>query len=138
MKVTNDRRTRGQRIRALRPEQFASYRDYFAALHLNPVVRWIHAIGMFIGTAIFAFGVASRSVWLVLASGSAYYFVPLFSHLVFDGCSPRNEAPDPITGHLQAIWMNVRTLVGSVRREEAALVRRYPFLASIYQDVQIR
>lgn len=127
------RRARADRIRAIRKADFETYRDYILALHLNPGVRWGHAIGMSIGAVLYPLSAIYLSLPLFVAAVFFYYGVGYLSHLALDGVAPQpaKESWRRFDAHWFVIVMNVDTLLGRFDRVERALCAKYPALEGL-------
>jgi hypothetical protein len=117
------------------PEKFQSYNDWFYFIHLDPVIRWWHAIGMGIGIIFFIF--AGMHAWIFgfglsfilkfLVGCFFFYFLPLISHYIYDGgmiISGPNKFHSTL---IPVIHINLLTYTGQYDRWLRKYIEKYPF-----------
>ena len=117
------------------PQKFETYNDWFYFIHVDPVIRWWHALGMVIGMG-FYLAAASEALsngitWtaggLTGAGMFFFYFLPLISHYVYDGGSAKST-PDRFHSTLYpVIHINLLTLTGRYDRWLRTFIGKYPF-----------
>lgn len=118
-----------------KPDKFDSYNDWFYFIHVDPYIRWIHAIGMMIGVFLFIvsayefflFGFKWTAVIEFLIGVLFFYFLPLISHYIYDGGSAKST-PDRFHSTLiPVIHINLMTLTGTYDRWLRKFIQKYPF-----------
>jgi hypothetical protein len=132
------RATRDRAFRAIRrnpPENFERYADWFYFLHVDPVQRWIHLVGMLVGTYLYyrAYLACAAGAWVLglliagIATGPFYGFGVL-SHFIYDRGAAKS---DPAYWHVTfftVVYINVTTATGLYQRSLRAFVEQYPFV----------
>lgn len=126
------RRERGRALARLDPGRFASYADYYFAIHLNPAVRAAHVAGMLLALAAAATGIAARDWRFAVPYLFFVIGVPQLSHWVFDAF--RSPAIEGSRGGslFMALRLNFGTMLGLHARRERVFRDRYPFVREIY------
>ena len=117
------------------PEKFQNYNDWFYFIHLDPVIRWWHGIGMMIGIIfyIFAgldawiFGFGLSTIIKILAGVFFFYFVPLISHYIYDGSTAKSSPGKFHSTLIPVIHINLLTLTGQYDRWLRKFIEKYPF-----------
>lgn len=123
------------------PEKFEHYNDWFYFIHVDPFLRWIHAIGMMIGFILYFF--AAYEFWIfgftfgVVANFMVgvffFYFLPLISHYIYDGGSAKST-PDKFHSTLiPVIHINLLTLTGQYDKWLRKFIEKYPFTMEAWQ-----
>jgi len=121
-------------------DKFESYNDWFYFLHIDPYIRWIHAIGMMIG--FFFYLVAAYTIWIlgfnsgaviqILFGAFFFYFLPLISHYYYDGGGAKST-PDRFHSTLiPVIHINLMTLTGSYDKWLRKFIEKYPFTSDAW------
>jgi hypothetical protein len=121
-----------RRVRMYGPERFASYRDYFWFGHVDPVLRWWHAIGMVAGVVLFPLAVLLRDPLLFLAGVVFFYGLGYVSHVIYDGGAARTDYRYFLPSIPWIIEINLRTLGGGFEPCLRDLAERYPFVRQAY------
>lgn len=132
-----------QVIRRHPPEDFERYADWFYFLHVDPVQRWIHLVGMILGTYLFYLAYLSclGGAWAwglllgVVGTGPFYGFGVL-SHLVYDRGAAKS---DPAYWHVTfftVVYINLATASLQYSRTLRRFVERYPWVAREWDLVE--
>jgi len=126
------------------PEEFDRYWDWFYFLHVDPVQRWIHLVGMLLGTWIFwrAGGLLLEGRWLAGAALGAFGCFPFYgfgviSHNVYDKGAAES---DPAYWHVTfftVVYINLTTMLGLYDRTLRAFVARYPWVRARWDLVDV-
>jgi hypothetical protein len=134
-----------QRFADVTPERFEAFEDYFFFLHIHPMNRWVHTVGMLIGTAIFGWSLVlliAGSWWCVAAFVLGHVFFTgfgIFGHWLYDGAAyVRTEAVSFLRAFPWVIRINVDTLTGRFTHRLAPFVERYPFVRDAWDLVDVR
>lgn len=117
------------------PEKFQTYTDWFYFIHVDPVIRWWHALGMVLGMIFYVF--AGLDAWVfglswfmglkILIGACFFYFLPLLSHFIYDGGST-TSTPDKFHSTLfPVIHINLMTLTGQYDPWLRTFIEKYPF-----------
>jgi len=117
------------------PEHFENYQDYFFFVHIDPIQRFWHSIGMIIGTYFFFMLFYSWNIWSIL-----YYFLGVFffygfgviSHAYYDGHSGRSEAKYFHLTTPTVIKINLLTLTGTYQKYLNTFIKKYPFTVDAF------
>ena len=141
--------TRASRDRAFRviqrnpPERFERYADWFYFLHLDPVLRWIHLVGMVLGTYLFYRGYAAcaAGAWIsgcltAMVGVIPFYYFGVLSHWIYDKAA---AASDPAYWHVTfftVVYINVATASGMYGTTLRRFVDRYPWVAREWDLVE--
>ncbi len=129
------------RIAKYTPDKFQTYNDWFYFIHVDPVVRWIHAFGMVVGTflyvisayelIIFGFGLSFLVKFFV--GMFFFFFLPSISHFVYDGGGARST-PDKFHSTLiPVIHINLMTLTGKYDQWLRKFIQKYPFTVEAWK-----
>jgi len=132
--------TRAENRRRLAPydsSHFKRYSDYFFFLHFDPVQRFWHAVGMWVGIGLFGMIWAWRDRPLaalgIFAVGFVFFYgFGLFSHLAYDGGAAKTEPGHFLDSMPTVIYINVLSTTGLYQRRLRAFVAEYPFTAEAY------
>lgn len=124
------------RVEKYGPEQFDTYGDYFFFVHIDPIQRFWHAIGMIIGTYFFFMLFYSWNIWSIL-----YYFLGVFffygfgviSHAYYDGHSGRSEIKYFHVTTPVVIKINLLTLTGLYQKYLNKFIEKYPFTVDAFE-----
>jgi len=129
-----------QRIAAHPPNRFETYNDWFYFIHIDPVQRWIHAFGMFVGTFFFGAMLWAWSWWSLPFYGLGVFFFYGFgviSHKIYD----RGEAKSDPKYFLTTLWpviaINLTTVLFLYDRQLRTFVLKYPFVREAFDLVEI-
>jgi hypothetical protein len=123
------------------PDKFQEYNDWFYFIHVDPCLRWIHAIGMMIGLILYfysgfefwIFGFTPGVVIKFLSGAFFFYFLPLISHHIYDGGSAKST-PDKFHSTLiPVIHINLLTLSGQYDKWLRKFILKYPFTVEAWQ-----
>lgn len=123
------------------PDKFQTYNDWFYFIHVDPFLRWVHAIGMMIGCILYYF--SAYQLWLTgfglsvvvkfLIGVFFFYFLPLISHYIYDGGSAKST-PDKFHSTLiPVIHINLLTLTGTYDKWLRKFIVKYPFTVEAWQ-----
>lgn len=123
------------------PDKFQTYNDWFYFIHVDPFLRWIHAIGMVLGCIQYYF--SAYELWLTGISLSVvvkflvgvffFYFLPLISHYIYDGGTAKST-PDKFHSTLgPVIHINLLTLTGTYDKWLRKFILKYPFTVEAWQ-----
>jgi hypothetical protein len=117
------------------PSDFESYNDWFYFIHIDPYVRLVHAVGMFLGLFFFIisgyklwiFGISVSSLVFFLIGTFFFYFLPLLSHSFYDGGSAI-ASPDKFHSTIiNVIHINLMTVTGTYDLWLRKFIKKYPF-----------
>lgn len=124
------------------PERFACFEDYFFFIHIHPMNRWVHVIGMWIGLAIFgvaAWLLAVASWWSVPVFFAGHLFftgLGILGHIVYDGTpEARTDRAYFFKAFPWIIALNLDTMLGRYPRRLATFVERYPWVRDVWDLV---
>lgn len=117
------------------PEKFQSYNDWFYFIHLDPVLRWWHGIGMmtgiifyiFAGLDAWIFGFGLSTIIKILVGVFFFYFLPLISHYVYEGGTPKSPPSKFHSTLIPVIHINLLTLTGQYDPWLRKFIEKYPF-----------
>jgi hypothetical protein len=118
------------------PQKFASYWDWFHFIHIDPVQRWIHLIGMIIGSYFYVMIFIEWSLlsWLYYLLGVIFFYgAGLISHLLYDTGAAKS---DPRYFHITlwaVIHINLRTLTFTYDSWLRDFLRKYPFSSEYFK-----
>lgn len=127
-----------RRVAAHAPERFKKYSDYFFFIHVDPVLRFWHSLGMFAGIAFFALLVFNISNWpwnLVLYSLGVLFFYGfgVISHYFYDGGVAKTGRKHFWDSLFTVIYFNTLTAFGLYQRRLRRFVEEYPFTIEAYE-----
>lgn len=122
-------------------DKFQIYNDWFYFIHVDPIIRWIHAVGMVLGFILYYF--SAYEWWIAGFSTSVvakffvgvffFYFLPLISHYIYDGGSAKST-PDRFHSTLiPVIHINLLTLTGRYDKWLRKFIQKYPFTVEAWQ-----
>lgn len=123
------------------PDKFEKYNDWFYFIHVDPFLRWIHAIGMMIGLIMYfysgfelwIFGMTVGVVVKFFTGVFFFYFLPLISHYIYDGGTAKST-PDRFHSTLiPVIHINLLTLTGQYDKWLRKFIVKYPFTVEAWQ-----
>ena len=117
------------------PEAFESFQDYFFFIHIHPLNRAVHVMGMLMGIPIFI----ASGAWLLAGS---WWCVPVFlvghvfftgfgiaGHVLYDGTAmARTSRANFFKAFPWVVRINLETLTGRYPVRLAAFVERYPWV----------
>lgn len=132
MVPTTSRKQRKERLESLKQEDFACYRDFFFALHLNSYTQWAHLIGAISGLLLLAFSIYHLSITLFILYGLCFYGFGFMSHLIFDGLVSKTAKEAPWGSFIYAVEVNWLCFTGKIKKEEERFLKQYPFVRSAY------
>ena len=123
------------------PDKFQNYNDWFYFIHVDPFLRWVHALGMVTGFILYYF--SAYELWLTGLSLSVvvkfllgvffFYFLPLISHYFYDGGSAKST-PDKFHSTLiPVIHINLMTLTGTYDKWLRKFILKYPFTVDAWK-----
>lgn len=130
-----------ERNRIYTIDKFESYNDWFYFIHVDPFTRWIHAIGMVLGSIFFYFmGYEfwltgfSLSVFLKYLAGVFFFYVlPLISHYIYDGGSAKSTPERFHSTLIPVVHINYLTLTGQYDKWLRKFIEKYPFTREAWQ-----
>lgn len=122
-------------------EKFETYNDWFYFIHVDPIIRWWHAIGMMVGFLFYI--IAGYETWIlglswkvaieILIGVFFFYFLPLISHFLYDGGSAKST-PDKFHSTLiPVIHINLLTLTGRYDKWLRKFILKYPFTTQAWK-----
>lgn len=122
-------------------DKFQSYNDWFHFIHIDPYIRWIHAVGMVIGSVLYL--ICAYKVWvhgfkldllLLFFTGVFFFYVlPLISHYIYDGGTAKSS-PDRFHSTFgTVIHINLLTLSGRYDSWLRNFVKKYPFTIKAWE-----
>jgi hypothetical protein len=129
-----------QRVTAAQPSQFKSYQDYFFFLHIDPVLRFWHTIGMFAGVAFFVLLVLNWTNWywnvgFYLLGVLFFYGFGILSHYAYDGGAAKTVRKHFLDSTPTVIYINLLTVSFLYQKRLCEFVREYPFTVTAYDLV---
>lgn len=122
-------------------DKFQTYNDWFYFIHVDAIIRWIHAIGMVLGFILYYFsayewwiaGFSTSVVIKFLIGVFFFYFLPLISHYIYDGGSAKST-PDRFHSTLiPVIHINLLTLTGRYDKWLRKFIQKYPFTVEAWK-----
>jgi hypothetical protein len=130
-----------KRNAAYQAEKFQSYNDWFYFIHVDPFIRFWHALGMCLGFCFYF-----KTFYLFMNKGLVlsllphfligvffFYFLPLISHYYYDRGSAKST-PDRFHSTLiPVIHINLMTLTGQYDKWLRKFVEKYPFTTDAWQ-----
>jgi hypothetical protein len=122
------------------PEKFQTYNDWFYFIHVDPVIRWWHAIGMvigmifyiFAGIDIWIFGLSWSVVFKILTGVFFFYFLPLLSHFIYDGGGAKLSPNKFHSTLIPVIHINLMTLTWQYDSWLRKFIEKYPFTTTAW------
>jgi hypothetical protein len=116
-------------------DKFNSYNDWFYFIHMDPFLRWIHAIGMVIGLILYFFsayqswilGFSLNVVFTFFSGMFFFYFLPLMSHYIYDGGTAKSTPDKFLSTLIPVIHINLLTLTGRYDKWLRNFILKYPF-----------
>lgn len=118
------------RVEKYGPENFDSYGDYFFFVHIDPIQRFWHSMGMVVGTFFFfmLFYVWSSWSFLYYVLGVFFFYgIGVISHAYYDGHSGRSEVKYFHVTTPVVIKINLLTLTGTYQKYLQKFIKKYPF-----------
>jgi len=125
------------------PEKFETYADWFFFIHIDPVSRFIHLVGMLTGIYLFINCVQ------LLISGEYFYSIALLpvgifffyqfgviGHLIFDKGSVKSDPKYWSVTLPAVIYINLLTLTGTYGLALRKHAEKYPFVIDEWQLVE--
>jgi hypothetical protein len=124
-----------------RPEDFKNYNDWFYFVHIDPYVRIVHALGMFLGLFFFTitfykvciFGISLSSIILFFIGTFFFYFLPLLSHHFYDGATAISSPGEFHSTIITVIHINLLTVTGTYDRWLRKFIQKYPFTKEAWE-----
>jgi len=123
------------------PEKFQSYQDWFFFIHIDPAQRYVHSIGMVIGTIFFMMLFIEWSYWSFLyyiLGVFFFYVVGIISHLIYDKGEAKSHPRYFAVTFLTTIQFNLLTLFGMYDKKLREFLKKYPFVAEEYDLIEIK
>ncbi len=128
------------RIANIPKERFETYVDWFYYIHIDPVQRWVHAFGMFVGAGFFGAMVAAWGWWSIpfyLIGVFFFYGFGVISHQIYD----RGEAKSEPKYFLLTLWLvisiNLTTVLMTYDAGLRRFVAKYPFAAEAFDLIEM-
>ncbi len=123
------------------PEKFETYNDWFYFIHVDPIIRWWHAIGMMIGLLFYIiaayetwiFGLGLKVMLEVLIGVFFFFFLPLISHYVYDGGGTKSTPDKFHSTFIPVVHINLLTLTGRYDRWLRKFIQKYPFTVKAWK-----
>lgn len=122
-------------------DKFETYNDWFYFIHIDPFLRWIHAVGMMIG--IFFYSISLLGFWVYgwstapilhfFAGAFFFYFLPVISHYIYDGGTAKSTPDKYHSTFLPVVHINLMTLTGTYDRWLRKFVEKYPFTREAWE-----
>ena len=125
-----------QRVLNYPPESFESYNDWFFFIHIDPVQRFIHAFGMYVGLYFFFMIVIDwgpRSFYYYLVGVFFFYGLGVVSHAIFDKGTAKSHPKFFLSTLPIVIKFNLLTTFGQYDNELRKFIKKYPFVADAYE-----
>lgn len=126
------------------PERFRRYADWFYFLHVDPIQRFLHLVGMLLGTYLYyrsALALLAQCWTLgaaLLAVGAfCFYGFGVISHQIYDRGAAKS---DPRYWHVTlftVLYINFATLFGLYQWTLRRFVRDYPFVVDEWDLVEM-
>jgi hypothetical protein len=124
-----------KRVSSFGPDKFDSYQDYFFFVHIDPIQRFWHSMGMIVGLFFFYMLFYSWDLWSIL-----YYFLGVFffygvgvlSHAYYDGHSGKSEIRYFHVTTPTVIKINLLTLTGLYQNYLKKFIQKYPFTVDAF------
>ena len=125
-------------------DKFETYNDWFYFIHIDPMLRWWHAIGMLIG--IFFYALAFKNFLMndlalniaieFLLGAFFFYFLPLISHHLYDG-GKENAPPSRFhSTFIPVVHINFLTLTGRYDAWLRKFIQKYPFTVEAWELIE--
>lgn len=123
------------------PDKFKQYNDWFYFIHVDPFLRWVHAVGMTIGLILYffsayefwIFGMTLGVVTKFLIGAFFFYFLPLISHYIYEGGGDKPTPDKFLTTLIPVIHINLLTLTGQYDKWLRVFIVKYPFTIEAWQ-----
>lgn len=123
------------------PDKFEQYNDWFYFIHVDPFLRWVHAIGMMIGLLMYfysgfefwIFGITVGVVIKFLSGAFFFYFLPLLGHYFYEGDALKSPPDKLLSTFIPVIHINVLTLTGQYDKWLRKFIKKYPFVVEAWQ-----
>lgn len=117
------------------PDKFETYNDWFYFIHVDPIVRGIHAFGMVFGFIFYFF--SAYTIWIrgfgwdaivqFLSGAFFFYFLPLISHYTYEGNAAKATPDKFLSTLIPVIHINLLTLTGTYDHWLRRFIQKYPF-----------
>lgn len=116
---------------------FESYNEYFFFMHVDPVLRFWHTIGMFAGTLFFVMLAIKWNVWPLnltyyLLGVLFFYGFGILSHYAYDGGDAKTGVSRFVSTFPTVVRFNLLTATGLYQRELRKFVAKYPVTVEAY------
>lgn len=129
-------------IRNRNKEDFHSYWDWFFYIHICPISRFIHWVGMLLGLYFytqFFFEIGKVSWWISLSDLIigiiCFYYFGVISHLIYDNIAGKVVPKYWYITFWAVIYINLITMFGLYGRELKKQIKKYPFINDDWQLV---
>lgn len=123
-----------QMVNSHPPGDFESYWDWFYFLHLDPISRFIHWVGMILGFYYYYLFIVELTSVSILHSAFnlgfgffCFYCFGLIAHLIYDKGAAKS---DPKFWHITlwgVIYINLATMSGLYGKTLRAFIKKYPW-----------
>lgn len=122
-------------------DRFETYNDWFYFIHVDPYTRWVHAIGMMIGSSLYIlsayhawiFGFTMSLIVQIFSGMFFFFFLPLLSHYFYDGGDAKSESKTLHSTFIPVIHINLMTLTGTYDRWLRKFIEKYPFTVEAWE-----
>jgi hypothetical protein len=124
----------------LPPTKFQDFRDWFFTIHIDPVQRWIHTIGMFIGSYFFIimwFQWNLLTLVYYLLGVFFFYGLGIISHRLYDGGVEKSYLRFFHKTLFYVLEINFLTLFGLYDKRLRNFLQKYPDLKNQLQLVEV-
>lgn len=133
----NVRAASRNRVAAFEPAQFEKYSDYFFFIHIDPILRFWHALGMIAGIGFFVLLLFNWTNWYwnvvyYVLGVFFFYIVGIISHHVYDGGGAKTERKQFFDSFPTVIYINLLTATGLYQSRLRRFVEKYPFTIEAY------
>jgi hypothetical protein len=133
------RATNAERNRVYGEDRFDSFEDRFFFLHIDPIQRCWHALGMFGGLLFYGLAILAwneRSLGWAALGVFFFYGFGLMSHLLYDGGTGRSDQGRFRRSTPVVIEINLRSTFGTYSRKLEKFIEKYPFVTEAY-DLEV-
>ena len=128
------------RIQKYPESLFECYADWFFFVHIDPVQRYIHAIGMIIGIIFYIIVIIEWSIYSIiyyLIGAFFFYGLGVVSHILYDSSLGRSRVRNYHQTLFPVIKFNLRTLFGNYDQKLREFIHKYPFTLEAFDLIEI-
>jgi hypothetical protein len=121
-------------------KDFDSMTDWFFYTHIDPVQRFIHAFGMYMGLFFFAMMFIEWSLFSIvyyLLGAFFYYALGIVSHMTYDKGSGTSERKYLHVTFWPVIQINLATSLFYYDKVLRKFVGKYPFVIEAYDLIEV-